>query len=159
MGLRQKRSRTEAGTGELLRTTFGLLSRGGICDLAVGIHNDRSFAECDRFALLSFDFLNEGAKSGVSSESRERKQNESYSRTIQQEIAVFNPGSTMCVLGSLWLAAEGSILCRLKENVGGSVKRQGCDVQRPPCFEASKMQFTPPPDVGEEIKLLRRRRA
>jgi hypothetical protein len=32
----------------------------------------------------------------------------------------------MCVLGSLWLAAEGSILCRLKENVGGSVKRPGC---------------------------------
>lgn len=32
----------------------------------------------------------------------------------------------MCVLGSLRLAAEGSILCRLKENVGGSVKRQGC---------------------------------
>lgn len=36
------------------------------------------------------------------------------------------PGSTMCVLGSLRLAAEGLILCRLKENVGGSVKRQGC---------------------------------
>jgi hypothetical protein len=38
------------------------------------------------------------------------------------------------------VAAEGSILP--KENVGGSAKRHaGCNVQRPPCWVASKIQL------------------
>lgn len=33
-------------------------------------------------------------------------------------------------------------------------KTRVCDVQRPPCFEASKMLFAPPQFVGEELRLL-----
>jgi hypothetical protein len=37
--------------------TGGLLGSRGICDLAVGIHDDVSFAEGDRLALFLLDFL------------------------------------------------------------------------------------------------------
>lgn len=84
MGLRQKRpGGTGPGIEELLHTACGLLSRRGVCDLAVGIHDDRSFAECDRLALFSFDFLSGAAKSGVSSEKKEKKQKISYSLAFQ----------------------------------------------------------------------------
>jgi hypothetical protein len=37
--------------------TGGLLGSRGICDLAVGVHDDGSFAEGDRLALFLLDFL------------------------------------------------------------------------------------------------------
>jgi hypothetical protein len=37
--------------------TGRLLGSRSICDLAVGIHDDRSFAESDRLALFLLDFL------------------------------------------------------------------------------------------------------
>lgn len=43
------------GRGEL--HTGGLLGSWCILDLAVGIHNDRAFVECDRFALLLLNCL------------------------------------------------------------------------------------------------------
>lgn len=42
--------------------TGGLFGSRGICDLAVGIHDDRSFAEGDRLALFLLDFLFGGSK-------------------------------------------------------------------------------------------------
>lgn len=37
--------------------TGRLLSQGSLCDLTVGVHDDRTFAECDRLALFLFDCL------------------------------------------------------------------------------------------------------
>ena len=62
-----------------MHTACGLLSRRGVCDLAVGIHDDRSFAECDRLALFRLDFLSGAAKSGVSYGKKEKNQKKSYS--------------------------------------------------------------------------------
>lgn len=38
------------------------------------------------------------------------------------------------------VVGRGVTMCKVKENVGGSVKKKpGCDVQRPPCSEYARL--------------------